>query len=469
TGTITFDYILSHNQKLLEHSDRDYGVAFELLLIIIEKLLKLSDFRDIYLMRHLVTHLFFLLGAFFCYKLVDFLYKNKRMATIGFLFIVLHPVICTNSFFNSKDIPFMAMFQICLYIVAVTFRKKTVINFIILGISVGLLINIRLMGVLLPFCIGLFLIIDAYKEKKYLHNFKLASIFAIATSMTLYISWPYLWTAPIKNFVLAFKNMANYHWGGVVLFNGHFIKATEVSWDYIPEWFLLTTPVFFLIIGLLCTILLIFHFYKKPSAFIFNSKDRNNLLFLICFFSPLIVVILIHSTLYDGWRHMFFIYPSFVLISAYGLNFLWGKNKKTMIVVYSSISIILMGAYIIKAFPLEHTYFNPFVTLTTPEYIRKNFDLDYWGLSYKQSLEYILKNDDSPSINICVANFPGELNVQFLPPRDRTRINIVPMDQATYFITNYRWHPQDYEDIEKSEFYSIHIEHNTISKIYKLK
>ncbi|MBL4734504.1 MAG: glycosyltransferase family 39 protein [Flavobacteriales bacterium] len=198
TGMINWRYIFSDDPGLLTYQDRDYGVAFELPLVMIEKTFNLTDTRDVYLMRHLVTHLFFLLGAFFCFKLVDFLYQNKLLATVAFLLIVLHPRLYAHSFFNSKDIPFMSMFVICLYFNAIAFRKKTVNHFIVLGISIGLLINLRIMGALLPCCIFLFLIVDAAKEKEYMHHLKLGLILLGTSAVVLYTTWPFYGPPPLN-------------------------------------------------------------------------------------------------------------------------------------------------------------------------------------------------------------------------------------------------------------------------------
>ncbi len=468
TGLVNYNYIVSGNQFLHEWPDRDYGIAFELPLIVIEKLFNLTDTRDIYLSRHLVTHLFFLLSAFFCFKLVDLLYKNKLLATIGFLLIVLHPRIYAHSFFNSKDIPFMSMFIICFYYNAIAFRKKTVLHFILLGMSTGLLVNLRIMGVLFPCCIILFLIIDTVNEKKYNYNLKFGIIFLVSTLIILYATWPFLWTNPIKNFILSFTNMSKFRWDGEMLFNGDMIRAVEIGWNYIPIWFSITTPILYIITALLSTVLLLFQFFKTPSTFLSNSDERNNLIFLIFFFIPVIIIILLRSTLYDGWRHMYFIYPSFVLIIIYGLNFLVKNNKKVFVIIGSFFTFSVVGIFMIKNFPLQHVYFNHFLAFNPAEHIRNNFELDYWGTSYKQSLEYILNNDNSSSIYINVENFGGKNNINILPLNERTRINFVQFEEATYFITNYRWHPKEYEKIKEFEYHSFKVANNTVNKIFKL-
>ena len=135
TGKVCYDYVFSEDSNLLRWSDRDYGVAFELPLIILEKTFNLTDSRSIYLMRHLVTHLFFLLGCYFLFRLIDYLYNNKLLSTIGFLLLVLHPRLYSHSFFNTKDIPFMTMFIISIYYSVKALDKKTVLSFIKSGIS----------------------------------------------------------------------------------------------------------------------------------------------------------------------------------------------------------------------------------------------------------------------------------------------------------------------------------------------
>ena len=59
------------------------------------------------------------------------------------------PRIYANTFVNSKDPPFISMFIIALYLLERAFRKDTVAAFILLGIAVGLLTNLRIMGIML--------------------------------------------------------------------------------------------------------------------------------------------------------------------------------------------------------------------------------------------------------------------------------------------------------------------------------
>lgn len=470
TGQVSYNYVFSDDDALLTWKDRDYGVAFELPLIIIEEVLNLEDSRSIYIMRHLVTHCFFLIACYFMFILIDFLYKNKLLATVGFLLLALYPRIYAHSFINTKDLPFLSMLVICLYYFVRALDKKSILNFIKLGICVGLLINLRIMGVLILSGTLAVLVLDLLLKKEKGIQLRSISIFIVFSCLTLFATWPYLWQDPLNNFVLAFENMSSFRWDRLVLYKGEMIKATELSWDYIPTWFSITTPLVYLLLGAFGFLLLIFQFLKKPSEFLHNSIKRTNMLFLGYFIAPILAVIVLHSVLYDGWRQMFFIYPSFVLLIIYGLSHLL-KRKKLFITAISAlvITFCVTAGGMFRNFPLNNVYFSELFIFTPPEYLRKNYEMDYWGVSYKQSLDHILKVDSSATINISVENIPGIINLLILPSEDRKRFKHVARYEAKYFITDYRWHPEEYSEYADLKFHSITVCENTVNEIFKLK
>ena len=463
------NYIVHGDSTLIDWWNRDYGVAFELPLIAVERIFNITDIRQVYLMRHIVSHLFFLLGALFGFRLIVLLYNSKLLAAIGFLFIVLSPRLYAQSFYNTKDIPFMIMFLVCLYYNAIAFRNKRVLDFILLGACVGILINIRIAGIILPIFVFSFLVLDAIIEKKYIHHLKLILFLGLTSIFVLYLSWPFLWTDPINNFIYAFNNMSKFRWDAAMLFKGEFITGTSIKWNYIPVWFSITTPIFFLLTGLSGIILLIVRFIKAPKIFLLNIKERNNIFFLVCFFVPILVSILLKSVLYDGWRHMYFIYPSFVMLAIYSLHFILQKMKRHLFVIAVTLTFTFLIVFMIKNHPHQLVYFNYFVAPNNPEYIRKNFEMDYWGVSYRESLEYILKSDSSKSINLKFSMYSGHIPILILSDSERKRINLVPFEKADYFITNYRWHPGDYDELKDSEYHSFKVGNNTVNKIFKLR
>lgn len=468
-GLHNYNYIFNGSESLKTFYAKDYGPSFELPLFIIEKLFHVEEPRTMYLLRHFLSHLFFLIGAFFCSKLVNQLYKNKFLSTISFLLVVMCPRLYEDSFVNTKDIPFMSMFFVCFYLIYSAFTKMKPLNFFYLGVSIGLLISLRIMGVLLFSSVLVFLLIDLLLLNNYKKNSILLATFFVTTLLAAYFSWPYLWENPFKNFISTFNNMSKFNWHQTNLFMGNFIMATELKWYYIPVWFCITIPLFFLIPGILGIPLLGYSLFTKFKLYVNNTPERNNVYYVICFITPVIAVILFKSVLYDAWRHLYFIYAPFVLLIIYCLHALYLTKFKKVLILFSISYLVFVGYTSIKIHPFQNVYFNELMDKNTPEYLKMNWEQDYWGVSYRQTLEYILEHDTSSKINILPENDPGIYNSYILQSDKRKRLHFTNIDSANYFITNFRWHPSDYAGAGKYLFSSVRVYNNSINASYKIR
>ena len=106
--------IFPNIQSLNSYVDKDYGVAFELPLVFIEKIFNLEDDQSIYLARHYAVSLsFFIASIYFFLTLNKFF--SKEISIIGTLIFIIHPRIFAQSFYNSKDVGFLFYFCICNY------------------------------------------------------------------------------------------------------------------------------------------------------------------------------------------------------------------------------------------------------------------------------------------------------------------------------------------------------------------
>ena len=98
-------------------SDRYYGVAWELPQLLAEGLLgPAADYYQIHRLRLTLNHLFFIIGAFFCYLLAYRLFGSRLIALFALLIFLLHPRLYAQSFLNSKDPAFLTMFVLALYL-----------------------------------------------------------------------------------------------------------------------------------------------------------------------------------------------------------------------------------------------------------------------------------------------------------------------------------------------------------------
>ena len=188
-AAVTAAYMIGADDALLEHSDRTYGVAFELPLLFIELAMGLEDYRSVHLTRHILSHLFFLVGGWFCYLLAHRMGGSRLVALAAMLLFLLHPRLYAHSFFNTKDTPFLSMLMITLFLTHRAFRKDDCAAFISCGLAVGLLTNIRILGVMLfAAVLGLRLLdliqaADGRERKRILTT---AGLFTAASALILY-------------------------------------------------------------------------------------------------------------------------------------------------------------------------------------------------------------------------------------------------------------------------------------------
>jgi hypothetical protein len=199
----------------------------------------------------------------------------------------------------------------------------------------------------------------------------------------------------------------------------------------------------------------------------------GDLIIFFTFFLPLIAVIGLNSTLYDGWRHLYFIYPSFIIIGVYGINIIKIKffKKKNillflLLIFFSTPTLFWMFKY----HPYQNMYFNFFAGKD----FNKKFDMDYWGLSNHAALIKIAQNASKKVIVSNIGTTDLHLSRSFLQKEYRDKISLDDrFENADYIINNYRdrnGRINDYESQISSNFepfYDIKVDGISINTIYK--
>ncbi len=433
---VTWDYIRGDNADLLTHWDRFYGVAFELPLLLAEQSLGLTDSRDIHLLRHILTHLFFVVGGFFCYRLAHRLSGNRLLALFALLLYLLHPRLYAHSFFNSKDIPFFSMFIIALYLLERAFRKDTVGAFILCGVGIGLLTNIRIMGIMLVPAVVALRGVDFWRAGGGTERRRIMLTgggFILAVGITIYAAWPYLWSNPAEHFIESLLRFSDYPHEVQKLFRGHWID--EPPPDYVPVWFAITTPPAALLLGLVGAMVLAYRGITRPRSIWGNTRQRFGLLLLACFILPVMAVILLESNLYNGWRQLYFIYAPGLLLAALGLGGLLRALPagywRAGMVGLAGAGLGLTGLQMIQLHPHQQVYFNFLVDRETPEQLSTQYPLDYWRLSPYEGLQYLLAAYPEGIIKV---DWDAGSDREMLRADDRRRIWVRAPEDAEFYI-----------------------------------
>ena len=421
--------------KFLQSPMRYYGVFYEVILLGGELIFGRDSIKEAFFIRNLMTHFTFIAALVLLFFGLKQYTLNWSFALFTCLLIYLSPRIFADSFYNSKDLPFLSFYLVAtissFYFINNSSNRTATLH----GIFSGLVVALRIPGIIVPAltCLLVFILI-IFK----VYNFKLKhlGIYILTFLVTLYIAYPILWENPL-NFIEAFKEMKAYPWDGDILFLSSILKSHELPITYFPVWFFSTTPPIVLF-GLLLFPIVFLNDLRKGLK---TEKIIGIIILLGLGAGPIMAIILLNSNLYDAWRQVFFVYPSFVLLSVYSLScflkILIRKNEhRNIITSVTSIAVILQLLSInYELHPYQNIYFNNFAV----QPIKKNYELDYWGLSFREGFEYVLKNDKEAKILTYVNRFSGKETWFGLTNEQKERLIIEDnLDKAKYFVYSFR-------------------------------
>ena len=411
-----------------------YGAAFEASAYLFELAFGLEDSRSAWLSRHLLIYLFFLTGGVFAYLLARRLFGIRMLALFAMLLFLLHPRLYAHSFFNSKDIPFLVVFIVALYLAHRAFKRDTLWAFALLGVGVGIAVNLRIMGVILLAAIPALRALDLAwgREREERKRALLTTgAFALASLLTAYALLPYLWADPLTRAVEWWTTLSDHPEIVLALFRGTLHVSNELPADYIPTWFSITSPPFALALGLIGAGSVLCRAARAPQAAIRSGSLRFGLLLVGCAAAPAAAVVTLNATTYHDWRHLYFLWAPFALLAAVGLAALTRAlgRPRLRAAVYGAAGAGLAATVISMALihPNQHVYFSFAVDRAAPEYLRAQYVMDYYGHSMRQALEWLSDNanlppDEAAAIGRAYPDLYLDVNTRILPDAARARL-----------------------------------------------
>lgn len=467
---------------------RQYTVLFPIISATVERALGLEDnFRGRFLMRHVLTFLHFWVGCIFLFRLLQMRLKNTWLALLLTACFIATPRIFAHSFYNPKDIILLSLYIIGAFYLVRYFEQPSWKRAVHFAIATGLVVNSRILGLMIPvFAIGfaVFLLSQNWtavaKRHQLLRTFLIYLVLASGWSLLLF---PYAWGAPLERTRESFELMANFPWGSSVLYLGQFIKGEHIPWHYPYVWMAITIPIPYLIlmllgIGQLCVSIVPKINPFKPRRW--NTDEIIDLTALALLAGPFIAITLFQSTIYNGWRQLFFVYPIMILIAGIGLQHYlpnpstkWRAGKWKVarwISIGLSIYVFGMCFWMYQQHPHQQVYFNQ---LAGSQKVYR-FDMDYWGLAYKQAMEELYHRDTTDIIQIKCANYVCEENYRFLPAHIKERVKLRYQPQfGEYFLSNFR-RPAEFEKFTSGQypyafpFFFIEVDKEPIIGVYRL-
>lgn len=465
-GLMNVDYLTGDKGKLIESLDKYHGPAFEILLVGLEKKFKVHEFAELYKLRHLAVFCYFFISAICFFLATKIIYKENKIALIATLFFVLSPRIFGESFYNPKDITLLSSMIIAVYTGLLFCFRPTFWYALLVGFCVAFSYNIRILGILtLPF-IGLWFI---YLHRKKTLRYWLQIIVAfIAFFVTFLFTSPIYFEGIVFHVTEAYKQLSHFSiWDGYNLYFGQLISALSITGAYQLVWFVITTPAFYLLLFIIGVLFLLIA--KKDFVFLFTLSC------FVLFATPIAMMWIKKSVVYDGWRHVYCIYPFFIWVAAFGYYYLYQSlpsNGRVGLSIFLSAYFVYAIITMVRFHPFQFAYFNPVANAIYGP-MEKQFEIDYWGVSYKQGFEYLYKKAEAEQKHylVYVHCAPAIDNYNFLQKKIGDRITITNDNpDVDYFLdfgrpTNAIPFPTDQLEVADK----LYCQKNVIMTIYKKK
>jgi len=382
-----------------------YGGLFDLLTESVHQALPHWHIVDV---RHFFSALFgallLLFTGLLAYRLS---HKNWSIAVLAFLFLLFSPRIFGESMNNGKDIPYatgmvMGVYYLVRILQDLALDKKLWKETLLLAASWAIVFGVRSAGGLLFVAyIGLFTVLYYVLQKEqrsllFAHSSKLLKrlcLYLIVAFVLGYVvglfTWPYALQSPVSNVLAALEEMTNRSVQLRVLFDGEYISSLHMPWYYEFVWMFITNPIIVLILTVLFIPLL-------PKA----QKQYGSFVLVLLLFAalfPILYIIYKKSTVYDTWRHVFFVYPFWVIMAALSVHIIqsfFTAKLKWIPPAVAILGLLPTMIWTVSAHPHQYVYFNALIG--GPKGAFGQYDLDYYLVSGKASAEWVLKHVPKP-------------------------------------------------------------------------
>lgn len=440
----------------------DHGVAFELPAAALGRVLYPGDPPGYYRLRHLLVFLVFAGGLVVVYRLARLRYPAARwLPLLAAGALVLSPRFFAEAFYNGKDISFMVAFALGMLTLVRLAQRPTLRRALVHALATALAADVRLTGlVLLVAFTAAAMVLQAGAPGAVAtparRRLGLWLLYAGLAAVLTVVGWPYLWADPGTRLLYVMGRTGHFPWPGLVLYAGRLVAANALPWHYLPVWMLITIPLPYSLLGVLGLGTALRTLARRGQAALRRPGAWLDALFLAWLVVPIGAIMATRAVVYDGWRHVYFVYPAVLLLALRGVRALgqaWQHRASAAPmrrwVAGAALALLLLETgrtawFIGRAYPNQQVYFS-FLPAPVAERL---FERDYWGGSTLYGLEWLLRHDPAPVIRVS-GQVPSlvYINWLLLSPAQQRRVQVLGDGrQARYYLTAYRWHPQSYAD-----------------------
>ncbi len=403
---------------------------------------------------------------------------HRRVGFLAVLFFVFFPPLIAHAHYNPKDIPVMTGVLMTAYVFVRALGSGSVSLFVLTGLLLGLSIALKMNALLmLPVCAVSYLLWRWERGESIVQKQSLRTILFVSLAIVFgtIFAWPSAWgdLRLIPQSIHFF--LTESFWPGKVLYFGKEYAGADLPWFYSPLEYLMTMPVLmvgFFAVGFWFVARCSFARFDVPTHPDSLPPRASKSVFLLLWIAfPLLVSITPHLVRYDGMRQFFFCLPAIAIVAAVGCDrFLsWISSKTIQPVLVTSVSLLLLlGSLLHEVWivhPFEGSYRNEVVRFFYPHDLDQVFQIEYWGPSYLQGMEWLVEHAE-PNPILCVPT--AGILVTWYPWRDDFTVECSALSNYVMFFTRYS-EVQQYVFQAMPPVFTIERMGSTLLKMYKVK
>ena len=363
----------------------------------------------VYETRHVLSAVVAALGVIAAYRIAARL-GGSRAGFLAGATLFLTPAWTGHGLFNPKDIPFGTAAAFTCYASVAIAMGPALLSWraaLFGGLCVGAAVGVRSGGLFLfgyvactAYGRALLDIVTRSGRRETLRGLRLVGqvtlrlCAAAALAWGLMLSfWPWAQVSPWRRPLEGARRAARFRWAGDVLFEGHVFVPTDLPYSYLPKWFAMTLPEFYLVALLAGLLALAVALRARPRAWI--SPKGLALAFLVgSVGAPLIGAMVMRAGVYDAHRHFLFLMPPLAALAGValsgGLDLLRSRQARVALLAVWLAGASVTARDMIAMHPYEYTYFNRLSGGLRAAAGR--FEIDYWGASYEAGLAWLVQH-----------------------------------------------------------------------------
>ncbi|MEP9378790.1 glycosyltransferase family 39 protein [Aquabacter sp. CN5-332] len=371
-----------------------YGGGFDLVATAISKMVPV----DVFDIRRLLGGVVGIVGLLIVWR------TGRRIGgpvcgLVSVCLLLICPLYYGHIFMNAKDAPFAVAVAALVYTMVRALDEyptpswRTVTLF---GISLGLAVGTRVLGVITVAYAGLALMLLAGIEWRQLGframGLRLAGCLGLMALglplayLVLGLVWPWAVVDPL-NPVRALAYYAHFWevpWRE--LYEGRPILVPDMPRTYVPTLFAVQMPELFLGLSVAGVAgALVGAFFGKGTA----TQRAQLMLIVAAALFPILLTVVERPVMYNGIRHFVFITPAFAILGGLAAAWAWSwlsqqhRAVRAGAAAVFAFGLALPTVELAQLHPYQYTYYNHLVGGVRGA--DDKFMLDYWGLAFKQA------------------------------------------------------------------------------------